>query len=295
MFMLGFAYQRGLIPVTAEAIEKAIELNGAQQQMNRDAFLWGRRTVVDPNAVERMLANPQADHGEGLSPAVIEDLEKAIEWRTRFLTDYQDEAYAAHYASYVEHVRSIEHSSFPGRTDLTRAVAKYYFKLMAIKDEYEVARLYTDTGFLQSVERKFEGDFKLVFNLAPPILSKRDSATGEPKKREFGQWVIPAFRILAKLRFLRGTTFDVFGRTEERRTERALIVQYKSMIDQALSVIASTRDAGHYDAAVKLAKLPDGIRGYGHVRARGIAAAREQEKVLLETLQRRVIALKKAA
>ncbi len=295
MFMLGFAYQRGLIPVTAEAIEKAIELNGAQQQMNRDAFVWGRRTVVEPNAVERTLANLQANHDKGLSPAVIDDLDEAIEWRRRFLTEYQNEAYAAQYADYVAHVRAVEHSSFPGRTNLTRAVANYYFKLMAIKDEYEVARLYTDTGFLRSVERQFEGDFKLVFNLAPPVLSKRDPATGEPRKREFGQWVIPAFRLLAKLRFLRGTALDVFGHTQERRTERALIAQYKSNVDQALSVIASSRDAGHYDTALELAELPETIRGYGHVRARGIQVARQQELVLLEALQRRVIPLKAAA
>jgi indolepyruvate ferredoxin oxidoreductase len=295
MFMLGFAYQRGCIPVTAEAIEKAIELNGAQQQMNRDAFLWGRRTVVDPSAVERMLTNLQVDHDAGLSPAVIEDLDEAIEWRRRFLTDYQNAAYAAQYVHYVERVRSIEHSTFPGRSDLTRAVSKYYFKILAIKDEYEVARLYTDTGFLQSVERKFEGDFKLVFNLAPPILSKRNSETGEPKKREFGQWVIPAFRILAKLRFLRGTAFDLFGRTEERRMERDLIVQYRSNLDQALSAIASTRDANQYATALKLAEVPESIRGYGHVRARSIQAAKQEERALLEALQRRVIPLKKAA
>ena len=295
MFMLGFAYQRGLIPVAAEAIEKAIELNGAQQQMNRDAFLWGRRTVVDPNTVERMLSSIRDAQGASLSPAVIDDLDEAIEWRKRFLKQYQNEAYAAQYADFVEHVRTIERSNFPGRDELARAVAKYYFKLMAIKDEYEVARLYTDTGFLQGVERKFEGDFKLVFNLAPPLLTKRDPATGEPKKREFGQWVIPAFRLLAKLQFLRGTPFDVFGHTEERRRERALIAQYRSNIEQALSVIATTRGGEHYGTAVKLAELPEGIRGYGHVRARGIEAACEQEKSLLEALKRRVISMKKAA
>ncbi|WP_369882084.1 indolepyruvate ferredoxin oxidoreductase family protein [Acidovorax sp. HMWF018] len=295
MFMLGFAYQRGLIPVTADAIEQAIELNGAQQQMNRDAFLWGRRTVVDPDAVGRMLSTLQASQRASLSPAVIENLDEAIAWRKRFLVDYQNEAYARQYADFVEHVRSVERSSFPGRSDLTRAVAKYCFKLMAIKDEYEVARLYTETGFLQRVERQFEGDFKLVFNLAPPILSQRDSVTGEPRKREFGQWILPAFRLLAGLRFLRGTAFDVFGRTQERRMERALIAQYKSNIEQALAVIAGTRDAGHYEAAVKLAELPESIRGYGHVRARSVEAARQQEKPLLEALQRRVIALKKAA
>lgn len=275
MFMLGFAYQRGLIPVTADAIEQAIELNGAQQQMNRDAFLWGRRTVVDPDAVGRMLSTLQASQRASLSPAVIENLDEAIAWRKRFLVDYQNDAYARQYADFVEHVRSVERSSFPGRSDLTRAVAKYCFKLMAIKDEYEVARLYTETGFLQSVERQFEGDFKLVFNLAPPILSQRDSVTGEPRKREFGQWILPAFRLLAGLRFLRGTAFDVFGRTQERRMERALIAQYKSNIEQALAVIAGTRDAGHYEAAVKLAELPESIRGYGHVRARSVEAARQ--------------------
>jgi len=295
MFMLGVAYQQGLIPVSAQAIEQAIELNGAQQQMNREAFLWGRRTVVDPNAVERTLATLKATQGASLSPAVIEDPDEAIAWRKGFLTDYQDAAYAAQYSDYVEQVRSVERSSFPGHSALTRAVAKYLFKLMAIKDEYEVARLYTDTGFLQRVEGQFEGDFKLVFNLAPPILSRRDAATGEPRKREFGQWIIPAFRLLAKLKFLRGTAFDVFGRTQERRLERALLAQYKANIDQALAVIASSRDAGHYEAAVKLAELPEAIRGYGHVRARSVEAARQQEQGLLEALQRRVIPLKKAA
>jgi len=295
MFMLGVAYQRGLIPVSAEAIEQAIELNGAQQHMNRDAFLWGRRTVVDPSAVEQIVSTLQPTQDTSLSPVVIEDLDEAIAWRKRFLTDYQNEAYAAQYADYVDHVRSIEHRSFPGRSDLTRAVAKYYFKLMAIKDEYEVARLYTEAGFLQRVERQFEGDFKLVFNLAPPIVSKRDPATGEPRKHEFGQWVIPAFRLLAKLRFLRGTAFDVFGRTQERRMDRALIAQYESNLELALSAIASMRDAGHYEVAVKLAQLPESIRGYGHVRARSIEAARQEEKRLREALQRRVIALKKAA
>ena len=295
MFMLGFAYQRGLIPISAEAIDKAIELNGAAQQMNRDAFLWGRRTAADPKAVEGLLAARPSPSQAGISPAPAEDLGEAIELRRQYLAEYQNEAYAQRYMALVEQVRAVEKSRFPGRTELTRAVAKYYFKLLAIKDEYEVARLHVQSGFLQSIEQQFEGDYKLVFNLAPPLLSKRDPATGEPQKREFGAWVLPLFRLLARLRGLRGTALDIFGYTQERRTERALIGAFESHIAQALQALQSSHDAARYEAAVALASLPEQIRGYGHVRARGIEAARQREAELLAALQRRVIPMRKAA
>ncbi len=295
MFMLGFAYQRGLIPISAESINAAIALNGASQQMNMDAFLWGRRTAVDPKAVERLLASKRTSMSAGISPAPVKNLKDAIDIRVKFLTDYQDDAYAQRYLALVNRVRAVEQRAFPGRNSLTDAAGKYYFKLLAIKDEYEVARLHVQSGFLESVSQQFEGNYKLVFNLAPPIFSKRDPATGEPRKSEFGAWIIPVFRVLAKLRFVRGTAFDVFGYTEERRIERSLISRYEENIDQALASLEVTKDASHHDAAVALASLPEQIRGYGHVRARSIEPIQKRENELLAALQRRVITLRNLA
>ena len=295
MFMLGFAYQRGLIPISATAIEAAIVLNGTAQQMNQDAFVWGRRTAVDPKAVERLLASKRSATGAGVSPAPVKTLDETIALRSQFLTDYQDAAYAQRYLDLVARVRVVEQQAFAGRSALAEAVAKYYFKLLAIKDEYEVARLHVHSGFLASVAQQFEGDYKLVFNLAPPGLSARDPATGELKKREFGPWIVPVFRVLAKLRGLRGTAWDVFGYSAERRGERALITRYEENISTALAVLERTRDSTHHDAAVSLACLPEQIRGYGHVRAKTLEPTRERENELLEALQRRVIVLRQAA
>ena len=295
MFMLGFAYQRGLIPISAESINAAIALNGASQQMNKDAFLWGRRTAVDPKAVERLLASKSASMSAGISPAPVKSLKDTIDMRVKFLTDYQDDAYAQRYLALVNRVRAVEQHAFPGRKSLTDAAAKYYFKLLAIKDEYEVARLHVQSGFLQSVSQQFEGDYKLVFNLAPPMFSKRDLATGEPRKSEFGAWIIPVFRVLAKLRFVRGTAFDVFGYNEERRIERSLITRYEENINKALAALEVTKDSSHHDAAVALACLPEQIRGYGHVRSKSIEPIQKRESELLAALQRRVITVRNLA
>ena len=151
------------------------------------------------------------------------------------------------------------------------------------------------SGFLASVAQQFEGDYKLVFHLAPPLLSRRDPLTGEQKKREFGAWIVPVFRVLAKLRFLRGTAFDAFGYSAERRSERSLITRYEQNMSTALAVLDQTRDGAHHDAAVALASLPEQIRGYGHVRARSVGPTLERERELLEALQRRVIVLRQAA
>jgi len=174
-------------------------------------------------------------------------------------------------------------------------VARYHFKLLAIKDEYEVARLHVNSGFLDNIAQQFEGDYKLVFNLAPPLLSKRDAATGELKKQEFGAWIIPVFRVLAKLRSLRGTAFDVFGYSEERRSERAVLARYEETIAQALTTLESHGDPAHHAAAIALASLPEDLRGYGHVRAKALAITRARELDLLATLKRRVIPLKRTA
>ncbi len=290
MFMLGFAWQRGLIPVSAEAIDQAIELNAAARQMNRDAFLWGRRAAAQPQALDEQIATiRQAKPSPGLSPAPVQDLDEAIALRREYLTAYQDAAYARRYTALVERVRSVEQGGFPGHTELTRAVAKYYFKLLAIKDEYEVARLQVHSGFLQGIGQQFEGDYTLVFHLAPPLLSRRDPATGEPRKLQFGAWIIPVFKVLARLRGLRGTALDIFGYTQERRAERALIGAYEANIDKALHALQAGHDASRHEAAVALASLPEQIRGYGHIRARSIEAARQREAGLVAALQRRVV------
>ena len=295
MFMLGFAYQRGLIPIAAESIEAAIELNGAARQMNKDAFLWGRRTAVDANSVERLLVSRSDAADAGVSPSRVKTLEETISLRKTFLTEYQDAAYAQRYVDLVEKVRAVERNLFGNATALTEAVARYHFKLLAIKDEYEVARLHVHSAFLGNVAKQFEGDYKLVFNLAPPLISKRDAVTGELKKREFGGWVVPVFRVMSRLRSLRGTAFDIFGYSEERRTERAVLARYEETVGQALVALQSHGTASHHEAAIALASLPEEIRGYGHVRAKTLETARVREQDLLAQLQRRVIPLKRAA
>ncbi|MGT2455340.1 indolepyruvate ferredoxin oxidoreductase family protein [Cupriavidus basilensis] len=295
MFMLGFAYQRGLIPVSAQAIEEAIVLNGTAKQMNKDAFEWGRRFAVDPLAVERIVASNAKTGNTSVSSPPVHSLHDAIKMRADFLIDYQNKSYARRYTELVRRVRVFEGTKFAGRSGLTEAVAKNYFKLLAIKDEYEVARLHVQSGFLETVSKQFEGNYKLVFNLAPPLLTKSDPATGAPAKKEYGPWIIPLFRVLAKLRFLRGTMFDPFGYTAERRTERSVITRYEDNVKAALSVLEESKASDHYDAAVVLARLPEKIRGFGHVRLKSIEAIRGPEQELLGALHRKIIRLKQVS
>jgi indolepyruvate ferredoxin oxidoreductase len=275
MFMLGFAVQRGLVPVSVEAIDKAIELNGAAVKMNQAALLWGRRAAVDLKAVERLIA-PKAVKVQSTRKA--ETLEERIARRQAFLTDYQNAAWAQRYTALVEQVRAAEARVAPGSTALTDAVVRYFFKLMAYKDEYEVARLYTSGEFAEKLGAQFEGDYKLHFHLAPPLFSKRDPVTGELRKREYGPWVWHAFKLLAKLRGLRGTALDVFGYTHERRTERALIDTYETTVRDLLAKL----DAGNVAIAAQIAAIPEDIRGYGHVKERHLQAAKAKEAGLLE-------------
>jgi indolepyruvate ferredoxin oxidoreductase len=214
--------------------------------------------------------------GERLS----QSLGEAIERRVRFLAAYQDAAYAERYRTRVEAIRAAEARVTPGQDKLTWAVAKYYFKLMAYKDEYEVARLYTDGSFQRQLERTFEGDYTLEFHLAPPMLSKPDPATGRPRKMRFGGWMMTAFRLLAKMKGLRGTTFDPFGYTAERRLERQLIADYEKRLDE---IVASLRPETH-DTAVALAELPEKIRGYGPVKLASIEKAKAREAELAPLL-----------
>ncbi len=278
LFMVGYAYQRGLLPVGEAAILQAIELNGAAVESNRQSFNWGRLAAVAPDKVAAAaiaIAKPE-------SQRLSESLDELIERRRAYLTDYQDAAFAARYTDLVARVRAAEAVRQPGSSDLTEAVARYYFKLLAIKDEYEVARLYTGADFVSRVAAQFEGDYKLRFHLAPPVLNKPDATTGVAKKSTYGPWMMSAFRVLAKLKGLRGGPLDVFGRTAERKAERALITQYETLVDELLGKLA----AGNHDLAVELASVPEHIRGYGHVKARHIADAKAREAVLLERFRR---------
>ena len=275
LFLLGYAYQRGLVPVSAAAIEQAIALNAVAVDFNRAAFRWGRGAAVDVALVTER-ASAKSSHGEGDRPS--ETLDELIARRVDFLTQYQNAAYAQHYAERVLRIRDVEAARVPGSTALAEAAARSLFKVMAYKDEYEVARLYTETAFLRQVSAQFQGDYKLRFHLAPPLFAERDPETGHLKKSNYGPWMLGAFRILAKLRFLRGTPFDPFGRTEERRRERRLIAEYEAMLDD----IAIALDPTNHATAVELASTPLEIRGFGHIKEANIARAATRQARLIE-------------
>jgi indolepyruvate ferredoxin oxidoreductase len=286
-FMLGFAYQKGLIPLSAAALERAIELNGVAVEANRKAFAWGRRAAHDPARVEKT-ATP-ADVIP-ISQHLSRTLDDLIARRVEYLTDYQDARYAARYRVLVDRVRAAEAAQGLG-TKLTDAVARYAFKLMAYKDEYEVARLYARPEFLQRINTNFDGEFKLKFHLAPPLLNRPDPVTGEAKKSEFGPWMMTAFRMLAKLKGLRGTALDIFGKSEERRMERQLVAGYESTVDRLLAKLDRDRHA----TAVAIASIPEEIRGFGHVKMRNFNAAKAKETELLAAFDAPAPARTKAA
>jgi indolepyruvate ferredoxin oxidoreductase len=278
MFMLGYAWQRGLVPVGAEAINKAIELNGAAVKMNQAAFLWGRRAAVDLAAVERLVAPKPVTVAVTKLAQTFEDM---VARRVEFLTGYQDAAYAEKYHRLVERVKQAEVSKAKGLTGLAEAVARYYFKLLAYKDEYEVARLYADPVFMEKIQSQFEGDYKLHFHLAPPLFAKRDPVTGELRKAEYGSWVFTAFKLLARMRGLRGSAFDIFGYTAERRMERRLISEYEATIEELIGKLNSD----NHSLAIKIASIPEEIRGFGHVKERHLKAAKAKEGELLHALR----------
>jgi indolepyruvate ferredoxin oxidoreductase len=274
LFMVGFAWQRGLIPLSRESIERAIELNGVAVALNRQAFVWGRRAAHDPAAVEAVVRA-----GEPERPRT-RTLDELIEHRAAFLTAYQDEAYAARYRQAVARVRDAERR-VAGRSELTEAVARSLFKLMAYKDEYEVARLYTDGAFTRQLAAEFEGWDRLEIHLAPPLLAPRDPVTGHLRKRHYGPWMLRAFGLLARLKRLRGTAIDPFGWTAERRTERRLIGEYEKLLEELTGRLA----ADNHGLAVELASLPQRIRGFGHVKEANLAAAKAREAELLEAFR----------
>ncbi|WP_321930540.1 indolepyruvate ferredoxin oxidoreductase family protein [Paraburkholderia guartelaensis] len=289
MFMLGYAYQRGLVPIGAEAINAAIELNGAGVKMNKDAFAWGRRAALSPGAAERALV---AARPVRPSLRVSETLEELITRRVAFLTQYQNAAYGERYRSLVSEVREWERRNFPKQDAIARAVARNYFKLLAYKDEYEVARLHSSPEFIEGLKQQFEGDFRIAFNMAPPLLSRKDDLTGEPRKKEFGSWVLPAFKVLSKLKVLRGTPLDVFGYTAERRMERELITRYEDTVREILR----SGNSRNYQAALRAASIAEKIRGFGHVKERNFTAVDvEWKNALAQLTGHSVIELKQVA
>jgi indolepyruvate ferredoxin oxidoreductase len=278
VLLLGFAWQKGLLPLTAEALLEAIRLNGVAVEANRQAFRWGRLLAFDEAKVAALVErNTKPVPGEKLSRT----LDDTIERRLRFLAAYQNEAYAERYRARVEAIRRLEARIVPGQEALSWAVARNYFKLLAYKDEYEVARLYTDGSFRRQLERTFEGDYRLEFHLAPPLLSKTDPATGRPRKARFGPWIMPVFRMLAGLKGLRGTRFDIFSYSAERKLERELVVGYEGLLEEITRRLSPER----HETAIALASLPEKIRGFGPVKLASIEAAREREAELLEKLR----------
>ncbi|GAA4414250.1 indolepyruvate ferredoxin oxidoreductase family protein [Quisquiliibacterium transsilvanicum] len=281
MFMLGAAWQRGQIPLSLASIDRAIELNGVAVELNRRAFLWGRRAAHDPAAVEERAARMGSKVLQFV-PRSRQTLEDIVERRVRELTDYQDAAYARRYSAMVERVRRAEDAlgQALGKDGdaLSRAVARYHFKLLAAKDEFEVARLYSRPQFREELAQAFEGDYKLKFHVGAWPFARKDPATGKPVKREVGPWLMSAFGVMARLRFLRGSVLDPFRNSAERRLNRALLEQYEQDLERVLAGLTADRHA----VAVRIASLPEKIRGYGHVREEHAAAVAPERERLLE-------------
>jgi indolepyruvate ferredoxin oxidoreductase len=275
VFLLGYAYQLGCVPIGAAAIEKAIELNGAAVEMSRNAFRFGRLAAHDMGAIERMMGLTQA------STSKAQTLDDIVAYRAAQLTGYQDAALADRYRARVASMADAERAKAAGCSGFAEAVARGYYKLLAYKDEYEVARLFTDPAFERALGEQFEGRGKLEFHLAPPLLARRDKLTGEPRKMRFGRWMLPVFRLLARGKGLRGTAWDVFGYTRERKLERQMIADYEKLLGE----IAERLTAANHATAVALAGLPLDIKGFGHIKERNYKMVKAREAALLAELR----------
>jgi indolepyruvate ferredoxin oxidoreductase len=282
MFMVGYAYQKGLLPVSIESISRAIELNAVAVAFNLRALDLGRRAAVDQagSAASTVLVSASRQSADSLT------IEELVAHHCRHLTEYQNARYADRYARRIQSVRDTEQTKTPGRDGLTRAVARAYGRVMAYKDEYEVARLYVSRPFLDSLKQAFEGEARLEVLLSPPTLFGSGSRSREPRKRAFGPWIFVVFRLLARLKGLRGTRFDLFGRTAERRMERQVLADYEVLLDE---IVAALTPENH-QLAVQLAELPETIRGFGHVKWRNLSQAEEIKTRLIRGFRATTVA-----
>ena len=273
LFLLGYAYQRELVPVSSDAINHAIKLNGVAIELNQSAFLWGRRAAVNLDAVISQLGE------KSQTPKLLSEIRDIVQWRYDFLVDYQDSSWAERYQRSVDEIAQCEPDQSSGA--LTEAYAKSLFRLMSYKDEYEVARLYSSPEFMAGLNEQFDGPFKIKFHMAPPLISKINDFDGLPMKRQFPGFTLSIFKLLAKLKGLRGGRWDLFGKSSERQTERQLIVDYEQMMKNHLKEM----DQSSYDRLVELAELPQMIKGFGHVKEASIRQYRER----LASLERQLV------
>lgn len=272
IFLLGLAFQRGSIPVSLESLTRAIELNGVSVETSKRVFALGRVAAVSPDLL-------RTDE-DAVEPVVAETLQDEVDRRAAFLSDYQDAAYAERYRQAIALAEDAEQRSMPGETEFATAVASGLFKLMAYKDEYEVARLFTATDFRSALDKQFVGPYRIKYHLAPPLISRPDEATGRPMKSTFGPWVFSAFRVLASLKRLRGTPFDLLGYQKERQAERHLVRDY----DDLIKVVAARLSPATRTTAIALAQLPHDVRGYGPVKRDSIEAFYRRRDELLAQL-----------
>ncbi len=271
VFLLGLAWQRGLVPVSHQALLRAIELNGVNIALNQQAFNWGRLAAEHPEYLDQAAALNTARP----TPHTLEDI---IEHRAALLTDYQNAEYSERYRSLVMRVHHAEAGLGTGSMPLTEAVARYLYKVMAYKDEYEVARLYTNGEFAKKLGDTFEGPYHLTFHMAPPIFNAGTDELGRPGKRQFGPWMLSALKLLARLKGLRGTAFDLFAWSHDRRKERKLMDDYIALLDS----LAQGLNEHNHSVAVSCASLPDKVRGFGPVKSEAIARYYEEKVLLLD-------------
>jgi indolepyruvate ferredoxin oxidoreductase len=277
VMLLGYACQKGYLPVQRASLEQAISNNGVAVAYNLRAFSLGRLLAHQPEKIEELMTQGSPTPQWSL---LSESVDQLIERRYQDLVKYQNKAYADEYLAFVKEVQSAE-SQVSESSELTEAAARYLYKLMALKDEYEVARLYTDGSWLRSIEDQFTGDYKIKFHMAPPLLSRRDPESGELIKREFGPWMYHALKLAAKFKFLRGGPLDIFGYSQERKAERTLVQDYRDVTRQALSCLSPDNHA----TAVDIASVPEHIRGYGHVKEENMIAARKSWDWLIRELE----------
>jgi indolepyruvate ferredoxin oxidoreductase len=277
---MGYAFQLGRLPVGYGALMRAIELNGRAVRENQRAFEWGRLAAHDLAAVERAAAPSMRDSAK---QQPLDTLDQIVEHRAAFLTDYQNAKYAQRYRGLVERTAQRERKVAGEGDALAKAVARYYFKLLAYKDEYEVGRLWTDGSFRRQLDAQFEGDYRIQIHLAPQMFFPRDPETGRAKKYALGPWILLFLGLVARLKFLRGTPLDVFGMTAHRRLERRLIGEYESTVEELIDGLS----AENHDLAVEIASIPEHIRGYDTVKEQHLEEARGKQAELLQAFRLR--------